>query len=95
MEAGFYRQRFHRQPEPRQPTPECPSPGSSILPMTDSEILNTFKSAEKHGGSFITHLARAGTSADPINRAKLLKTWPELYQTYGPGTALYKEEATL
>jgi len=61
--------------------------------MTDSEVLNTFRTAEHHGGQFMTHLARAGITADPVNRAKLLRTWPEIYQTYGPGSALYKEAA--
>tara|TARA_R100001463_G_scaffold71366_2_gene125187 strand:+ start:248 stop:433 length:186 start_codon:yes stop_codon:yes gene_type:complete len=59
--------------------------------MTDPEVLNTFRTAEQHGGHFMTHLARAGINADPVNRAKLLRTWPEIYQTYGPGSALYKE----
>ena len=67
--------------------------GTFNLPMTDSEVLNTFRTAEQHGGNFMTHLARAGIAADPINRAKLLRTWPEIYQTYGPGSALYKEAA--
>ena len=85
----------------RQPTPTAaqPSHGSYLtardnpnLPMTDTEVLNTFKSAEEHGGSFMTHLARAGIAADPVNRALILRTWPKIYQTYGPGSALYKEE---
>jgi len=59
--------------------------------MTDPEVLNTFKSAEEHGGSFLVHLARAGIAADPVNRALILRTWPMIYQTYGPGSALYKE----
>lgn len=65
--------------------------GNLNLPMTDPEVLNTFRTAEQHGGNFMTHLARAGIAADPINRAKLLRTWPEIYQTYGPGSSLYKE----
>ena len=82
----------------RRPTPTAsqPSHGSqprdnSNLPMTDTEVLNTFKTAEKHGGSFMTHLARAGIAADPTNRALILRTWPKIYQTYGPGNALYEE----
>ena len=67
--------------------------GTFNLPMTDPEVLNTFRTAEQHGGQFMTHLARAGINADPVNRAKLLRTWPEIYQTYGPGSALYKEAA--
>lgn len=84
----------------RRPTPTAtpPSHGSDLtirdnpnLTMTDPEVLNTFKSAEKHGGSFMTHLARAGIAADPVNRALILRTWPKIYQTYGPGNALYEE----
>ena len=84
----------------RRPTPPAsqPSHGSDLtirdnsnLPMTDTEVLNTFKTAEKHGGSFMTHLARAGIAADPTNRALILRTWPKIYTAYGPGNALYEE----
>ena len=84
----------------RRPTPTAtpPSHGSDLtirdtpnLTMTDPEVLNTFKSAEKHGGSFMTHLARAGIAADPTNRALILRTWPEIYTANGPGNALYEE----
>ena len=84
----------------RRPTPTSVQPSrqsrsrsgnNSNLSMTDTEVLNTFKSAEKHDGQFMTHLARAGIAADPINRALILRTWPKIYQTYGPGSALYEE----
>ena len=84
----------------RRPTPTAsqPSHGSDLtirdylnLTMTDPEVFNTFKSAEKHGGSFMTHLARAGIAADPTNRALILRTWPKIYTAYGPGNALYEE----
>jgi len=84
----------------RQPTPTAaqPSHGSDLtirgnlnLPMTDTEVLNTFKSAQEHGESFMFHLACAGIAADPVNRALILRTWPKIYQAYGPGSALYEE----
>jgi hypothetical protein len=61
--------------------------------MTETEVLNTFKSVlSNQPGSFEGYLARAGIAADPVNKAKILRTWPEIYQTYGPGSSLYKEE---
>lgn len=57
--------------------------------LTQSEIFHTFKAAQVHGGSFMRALASAGIVADPDNIGKILRTWPELKATYGPGTAFY------
>ena len=83
-----------RRPTPTAYNSQPPRPkegDNSNLTMTDTEVLNTFKTAEKNGGSFMTHLARAGIAADPTNRALILRTWPEIYTAYGPGNALYEE----
>ena len=57
--------------------------------LTQSEVLHTFKAAQVHGGSFVRALATAGLKADPDNVGKILRTWPELQATYGPGSAFY------
>ena len=60
--------------------------------MTSSEVLNTFKTAAKHGGSFASALGKAGILADADNKALMLRTWPFFLQKYGPSSALYKED---
>lgn len=57
--------------------------------LTQSEVLHTFKAAQVHGGSFMRALATAGLKADPDNVGKILRTWPELKATYGPGSPFY------
>ena len=58
--------------------------------MNQSEIFRTLQTASKYGGGFMQLLARAAIVADPDNKAKILKTWPEIINTYGPNSALYK-----
>ena len=62
--------------------------------LTQSEVLHTFKAAQVHGGSFVRALATAGLKADPDNVGKILRTWPELQATYGPGSAFYAKAGT-
>ena len=87
----------------RRPTPtayssqpprpmEGGNPTLSIGQMTGTEVLNIFKTAAHHGSGFQKRLAQAGILADPDNKALILRTWPFFVQTYGPGTALYKED---
>jgi hypothetical protein len=60
--------------------------------MTHSEVLQTFRACQSHGGSFMRALATAGLSADPENVGKILRTWPQIEQVYGPGSKFYKRE---
>tara|TARA_Y100001963_G_C6605810_1_gene364700 strand:- start:263 stop:448 length:186 start_codon:yes stop_codon:yes gene_type:complete len=60
--------------------------------MNQSEVLNTFKTAIKHGGSFESSLGKAGLLADADNKALLLRDFPFFLQKYGPGSGLYKED---
>jgi hypothetical protein len=39
-----------------------------------------------YGGHFCKKLADAYCAADLTNKAKILNTWPELYEQYGPGS---------
>ena len=59
--------------------------------MNQSEVLNTFKTAVKHGGSFASALGKAGVLADADNKALLLRTFPFFLQKYGPNSTLYEE----
>jgi hypothetical protein len=46
--------------------------------------------AVEYGGSFFKALAAAGLKADPSNRDRLFRTWPELSATYGPASNLHR-----
>ena len=37
-----------------------------------------------HGGHFYRKLAEAALAADPINRAKIFRAFPQLTEKYGP-----------
>jgi len=50
----------------------------------------TLMTAAEYGGSFFKALAAAGLKADPSNRDRLFKTWPELSATYGPASNLHR-----
>jgi hypothetical protein len=45
--------------------------------MTDSDIYWTFVTASKYGGSFYQAMGNAGFAADPINKRRILNTWPD------------------
>ena len=71
----------------RRPTPASPLK----IPMNQTEVLNTFRTALNHGSSFESALGKAAILADADNKALMLRTWPFFLQKYGPSTALYKE----
>jgi hypothetical protein len=48
-------------------------------PVTDFEMAEAMRTM---GGSFVSALAEAWFRADPINRAKILATWPEYCAEY-------------
>lgn len=50
----------------------------------------TLMTAAEYGGSFFKALAEAGLKADPSNRDRLFRTWPELSATYGPASNLHR-----
>lgn len=60
--------------------------------MTKTEIERTFKVCQISGGSFMRALGTAGLAADPENVGKILRTWPQIEQVYGPESKLYKRE---
>lgn len=60
--------------------------------MTPEQTVHMLLSAAHFGGSFMRTIARAGLVADPANRQRLVDAFPELCATYGPHTALYRED---
>jgi hypothetical protein len=60
--------------------------------MTSDQQLHTLLTAQRFGGNFLRKLADAGLAADPINRAQLLRSFPQLGHTFGPHSTLYSED---
>ena len=58
--------------------------------MSDADIYWTFTTAIQYGGGFYRKLAMAGLSADPGNRQRLLKAFPEMVATYGIASHLHR-----
>ena len=54
------------------------------LDLNDPELYATLECMEINGGNFAAQLVRAFKAADPANRKKILDTWPELFEKYGP-----------
>ena len=52
--------------------------------MNSNEQLKTLEIAILNGGSFYSKLAHAALAADPINRALIFKTFPNLEIHFGP-----------
>lgn len=59
--------------------------------VTDSQTLNTIKTAARFGGSFLSKLATAALAGDPRNRSRVLSAFPEIVARYGPGSTFYSE----
>ena len=58
--------------------------------MTTADIHWTFHTALTYGGRFYKSLAAAGLAADPANRERLLRAFPELQATYGPQSSMHR-----
>jgi len=54
------------------------------------EDLITARAMKRHGGSFVKALADCVLHADPSNKEKLKKAFPEYFRDYGPGSRPYK-----
>ena len=50
----------------------------------DPFIHETIERMEAYGGGFASALAVAYTKADPANKQRIIDTWPELFEKYGP-----------
>lgn len=63
--------------------------------LSDSEFFVTACAAEIYGGSFYRALGVALRHADRKNRERILAAFPEIVQSYGPGTSLYIQTETI
>jgi len=63
---------------------------SFTITMNTDKQLKTLEIAILHGSHFEKKLADAALSADPINRAKIFRFFPELVEKYGFQSAIYK-----
>jgi 2-oxo-4-hydroxy-4-carboxy--5-ureidoimidazoline (OHCU) decarboxylase len=54
--------------------------------MTPTEFHAMIICMDTNGGSFVSSIAQALRFADPTNREKLLTTFPDLVEKYGPTT---------
>ena len=52
--------------------------------MTPTEFHAMIVRMDTYGGSFASSIAQALRFADPTNREKLLTTFPDLVEKYGP-----------
>ena len=52
--------------------------------MTSTQFHAMLTLMKSHGGSFVSAIAEALRFADPSNREKLLTTFPDLVEKYGP-----------
>ena len=52
--------------------------------MKPDDFTKTLEMDILHGGHFHRILAEAGLAADPINKAKIFRTFPDLVLNYGP-----------
>jgi hypothetical protein len=80
------------KPAPAKSIPAKPAQSASSA-LTHTEVMKTFEVASRFGGSFMEAIAVAGLHADPDNVGKILRTWPNIKQQYGPGTPFYEDEA--
>ncbi len=59
--------------------------------MKPDDFTKTLEMAILHGGHFYRKLAEAGLAADPINKAKIFRTFPDLVLKYGPESPFFIE----
>ena len=60
--------------------------------MKPDDFTKTLEMAILHGGHFHRKLAEAGLAADPINKAKIFRTFPDLVLNYWT-FSLYSSQA--
>ncbi len=66
------------------------APIPSRLAMNHADAHWTLQTALTYGGSFHKALAAAGLAADPVNRDRVLRAFPEINTTYGPESYMHR-----
>ena len=55
-----------------------------MLQPNDPSIYDTLERMEAHGGGFVSRLVSLFRHADLDNKKRILETWPELFEEFGP-----------
>ena len=65
----------------------------STLQQSDPSIYETLDRMETYGGGFVAGLAQLYRKGDPNNKQKILNTWPEIFNEFGP-EGIFASKAT-
>lgn len=65
----------------------------STLQQSDPSIYETLDRMETYGGGFVAGLAQLYRKGDPSNKQKILNTWPEIFDEFGP-KGIFASKAT-
>lgn len=65
----------------------------TTLQQSDPTIYETLDRMQTYGGGFVSGLASLYRKSDPSNKHKILTTWPELFEEYGPN-GIFASKAT-
>ena len=58
--------------------------------MNPDDFNKTLEMAILHGSHFYRTLAEAALAADPINKAKIFRAFPELTENFGNGNTAWQ-----
>lgn len=61
--------------------------------LTHDQFMQTTEAMSRFGGSWMQNAAKLLRISDPIRRQRLLDTFPEILDNYGPGSIFYKDAA--
>lgn len=59
------------------------------MTLSVDQVFTTTEAMQRFGGNFVHHLACALRHADADNRERLLATFPEIVEKYGPESSFY------
>lgn len=65
----------------------------STLQQADPTIYQTLDRMSTYGGGFVLSLAALYRRSDASNKQKILNTWPELFEEFGPN-GIFASKAT-
>ena len=65
----------------------------TTLQQSDPTIYETLDRMETFGGGFEAGLAQLYRKGDPTNKQKILNTWPEYFEKFGPN-GIFASKAT-
>lgn len=63
----------------------------TVTTLTREQLYYTFASMYRHGGGFCASLAQAWCKADPNNKRRIERAFPDLLEDFGPNSHYYSE----